>query len=194
MKNRGYDNSTLDAEVYTDVTVLVVRFIDPLSLAKSIEEGQSRSAADSLVYHFEDMGEARHLDYWNIVGDQIVCAAGLGEGSTDHCRIIADIALNLQDHCTHLFADLDKRMSFRIGIDRGAVIGSRLGRQRQSYNIWGDAVEAAIKMADTGVTGGIHVSEAAYRSLREDFVFKVRGSFYLKNFGEIATYMLTGRI
>jgi class 3 adenylate cyclase len=194
MKSRGYDNNRLDAEVFTDVTVLVLRFVDPLSLAKSIEEGRSRSAADSMVCHFEDMSESRNLDYWNIVGDQIVCAAGLGEGSTDHCRIIADIALNLQDHCTHLFADLDKRMAFRIGIDRGAVIGSRLGRQRQSYNIWGDAVGAGIKMADTGVTGGIHVSEAAYRSLRKDFVFKVRGSFYLKNFGEISTYMLTGRI
>ena len=194
MKNRGYDNNALDAEVYTDVTVLVLRFFDPLSLAKSIEKGRLRSAADSMVCHFEEMSESRDLDYWNIVGDQIVCAAGLGEGSTDHCRVIADIALNLQDHCTHLFADLDKRMAFRIGIDRGAVIGSRLGRQQQSYNIWGDALETAIKMADTGVTGGIHASEAAYRSLRKSFVFKVRGRFYLKNFGEIATYMLTGRI
>ena len=194
MQKRGYDSDTLDAEVYTDVTVLVARFIDPLSLAKSIEKGQSHPAADSLVYHFEEMRDAGHLDYWNIVGDQIMCAAGLAEGSTDHCRIIADIALRFQDHCTHLFADLDKRMAFRIGIDRGAVIGSRLGRQQQSYNIWGDAVGAALEMADTGVTGSIHVSEAAYRSLRKDFVFKVRGSFYLKNFGEISTYLLTGRI
>jgi len=30
--------------------------------------------------------------------------------------------------------------------------------------------------------------------LRKGFVFKVRGSFYLKGFGEIATYLLTGRI
>ena len=48
--------------------------------------------------------------------------------------------------------------------------------------------------ADTGVTGGIHVSEAAYRSLRKIFVFKVRGSYFLKNIGEISTYLLTGRI
>jgi hypothetical protein len=49
-------------------------------------------------------------------------------------------------------------------------------------------------MADMGVTGGIHVSEAAYHRLQESFVFKVRGKFYLKNIGEISTYMLTGRI
>jgi class 3 adenylate cyclase len=129
-----------------------------------------------------------------MAGEQIVCATGLKEGQTDHVRIMADIALSLQDHCTQLFADLDKRMAFRIGIDRGAVMGFRLGRLRRFYNIWGDALEVAVSMADTGVTGGIHVSEAAYRSLRQSYVFKVRGSFYLKDVGEISTYLLTGRI
>jgi class 3 adenylate cyclase len=194
LKDRGYDDRVLEADVYDDVTVMVLRFVDPLSLAKNIQEGHSRSAVDSLVCHFEEMAQAQHIDYWNIASDQIVCAAGLGEGSTDHSRMIADIALNLQDHCTHLFADLDKRMAFRIGIDRGAVIGSSLGRLQRFYNIWGDAVGAAIKMADIGVSGGIHVSEAAYRRLRASFVFKVRGKFYLKDIGEISTYMLTGRI
>jgi len=194
LKDRGYDDRLLEADVYADVTVLVLRFVDPLSLAKNIQEGHSRPAVDSLVCHFEEMAQAHHIDYWNLAGEQIVCAAGLGEGSTDHPRMIADIALNLQDHCTHLFADLDKRMAFRIGIDRGAVIGSPLGRHQRSYNIWGDAVGAAIKMADIGVTGGIHVSEAAYLRLRKSFVFKVRGNFYLKDIGEISTYMLTGRI
>lgn len=194
LRERGYDDRALEADVYADVTVLVLRFIDPLSLAKNTGGDHSRSAVDSLVCHFEEMAEAQNLDYWNIVGDQIVCAAGLGEGSGDPCRIIADVALSLQDHCTHLFADLDKRMAFRIGIDRGAVIGSRLGRRQRSYNIWGDAVGVALKMADSGVTGRIHVSEAAYRLLRESFVFKVRGNFYLKDIGEISTYILTGRI
>ena len=194
LKDRGYDDRGLEADVYVDVTVLVLRFVDPLSLAKNIHEGHPRPAVDSLVCHFEELAQAHQIDYWNIASDQIVCAAGLGEGSTDHSRMIADIALNLQDHCTHLFADLDKRMAFRIGIDRGAVIGSQLGRHQPTYNIWGDAVGAAVKIADIGVTGGIHVSEAAYRPLRKSFVFKVRGKFYLKDIGEISTYMLTGRI
>jgi class 3 adenylate cyclase len=194
LKDRGYDDGVLEADVHVDVSVLVLRFVDPLSLAKNAGQGPFRSAVDSLVCHFEELVEAHHIDYWNIASDQIVCAAGLGKGSSDHPRMIADIALNLQDYCTHLFADLDKRMAFRMGIDRGAVIGSPLGRHQRSYNIWGDAVAAAIKMADIGVTGGIHVSEAAYRRLRKNFVFKVRGKFYLKDIGEISTYMLTGRI
>lgn len=193
-RDRGYDANMLEADVYNDVAVLVLRFVDPLSLAHSIDEDQSHLAVGSLVCYFEEIAETHDIDYWNMAGEQIVCATGFSEGQTDHGPTMADIALRLQNHCTHLFADLDKRMAFRIGIDRGAVIGSRLGRRRQFYNIWGDAVEAAATMADTGVTGGIHVSEAAYRSLRQSFVFRVRGNFYLKKFGEISTYILTGRI
>lgn len=193
-KDRGYDPDSLKGNVYSDVTVLVLRFIDPLSLVRNIGADRQRSVIDNLACRFEDMVAARDLDYWNIVCDQIICAAGLGEAPGDHSKTIADIALRLQDHCIHLFADLDKRMAFRIGIDRGAVVGSQMGRQQPSYNIWGDAVGTALKMADTGVIGGIHVSEAAYRRLRRSFVFKVRGLYYLKDFGEISTYLLTGRL
>jgi hypothetical protein len=193
-KDRGYDPDSLKGNVYSDVTVLVLRFIDPISLARNIGADNSRSAIDNLACRFEEMVAARDLDYWNIVSDQIICAAGLGEASSDHSKTIADVALRLQDHCIHLFADLDKRMAFRIGIDRGAVVGSQMGRQQTSYNIWGDAVGTALKMADTGVIGGIHVSEAVYRRLRGSFVFKVRGLYYLKDCGEISTYLLTGRL
>jgi class 3 adenylate cyclase len=193
-KRRGYADDKLEADVYTDTAVLVLRFVDSLSLAQSIGEGQSHLAVESLVSYLEELVDTHGIDHWSIAGEQIVCVTGLYGRQTDHCRTMAEIALSLQGHCTHLFADLDKRMAFRIGIDRGAVIGSHLGRRQRFYNIWGDAVEAAVAMADAGVTGGIHVSEAAYRSLRKSFVFKVRGSFYLKNIGEITTYILTGRI
>jgi len=85
-------------------------------------------------------------------------------------------------------------MEFRIGIDRGAVVGSPLGRRHKSYNIWGDAVSAAMTMADTALVGSIHVSEATYRRLQTSYVLRVRGRYYLKDVGEISTYLLTGRI
>jgi hypothetical protein len=49
-------------------------------------------------------------------------------------------------------------------------------------------------MAATGVTGGIHVSTSTYQRLRTHYLFGVRGTYYLENFGEITTYLLTGRV
>ena len=192
--DRGYDRHKLRADVFTDTTVFVLRFTAPLSLARDSGDGQTTTVVDQLICYLEDMVVSHGIDYWKIMSDQIVCATGLGDDSNAHTQKIADFALGIQDQCIGLFADLDERMEFRIGIDRGALVGSPLGRRHKSYNIWGDAVSAAMTLADTAMVGSIHVSETAYRRLRTSYVLRVRGSYYLKDVGEISTYLLTGRI
>jgi hypothetical protein len=194
MVDRGYDRHKLRADVFTDTTVFVLRFTDPLSLARDFGEGQTTTVVDQLICHLEDMVVSHGIDYWKIMSDQIVCATGLGDDSNAHTHKIADFALGIQHQCIGLFADLDERMEFRIGLDRGAVVGSTLGRRHKSYNIWGDAVNAALTMADTALAGSIHVGEAAYLRLRTSYLLRVRGSYYLKDVGEISTYLLTGKI
>ncbi|MEX1351594.1 MAG: adenylate/guanylate cyclase domain-containing protein [Desulfobacterales bacterium] len=192
---QGLSQNNIKADVYDNVPVLVLRFTDPFALAEYFSgEDKQTTAVDQLICHFEDLFEARRLDYWKIISDQIVCAAGMEDNSNHPVDAIADLALAFQDTCSHLFADLDKPMEFKIGIDTGGVIGSLVGRRRKTYNIWGEAVNAASMMADHGVTGGIQVSETTYRRLRQNYLFKVRGRFYLQNIGEISTYLLTGRI
>ena len=194
MLERGLIHSGINADVLNDVTVLVLRFTDPFALAEHSGGDKSTTVVDHLVCHFENLFADRNIEYWKIMNDQIICATGMKDGSDHPVHSIADLALKFQDKCGHLFAGLNKAMEFKIGIDRGGIIGSQIGRRRKSYNIWGEAVSAASMLADKGVTGGIQVSQAAYRRLRENYLFKVRGRFYLQNVGEITTYMLTGRI
>jgi hypothetical protein len=192
---QGLTQSSIKADVYDNVPVLVLRFTDPFSLAQYFGSGDKQTAAvDHLICHFEDLVEAGRLDYWKIFSDQMVCATGMQDPSNHPVNAIADLALGFQDTCSHLFADLDKPMEFKIGIDTGGVIGRSVGQRQKSYNIWGEAVSTASMMADNGVTGGIQVSETTYRRLRQNYLFKVRGRFYLQNIGEISTYLLTGRI
>ena len=187
--------NNIKADVYDNVPVLVLRFTDPFALAQYFDGGDKQTAAvDHLICHFEDLFEAGRLDYWKIFSDQMVCAAGMQDNSNHPVNAIADLALGFQDTCSHVFADLDKPMEFKIGIDTGGVIGRSVGQRQKSYNIWGEAVSTASMMADHGVSGGIQVSETTYRCLRQNYLFKVRGRFYLQNIGEISTYLLTGRI
>ncbi|MBT8365848.1 MAG: GAF domain-containing protein [Deltaproteobacteria bacterium] len=191
---RGLTQNSIKADVYDNVTVLVQRFTDPFALAEYFGGDKPTAAVDHLICYFEDLVDARRIDYWKIISDQIVCATGMADNSNRHVRAIADLALSFQDKCSHLFADLDKPMEFKMGIDTGGIIGSPVGRRQKSYNIWGEAVSTASVMADSGVIGGIQVSETAYRRLQQNYLFKVRGRYYLQNIGEISTYLLTGGI
>ena len=85
-------------------------------------------------------------------------------------------------------------MKFRIGIDTGAVMGCEVGREQKTYNLWGESTRFASKMAESGIAGGIHVSQTTYQRLRANYLFQMRGRYYLPNIGETSTYLLTGRI
>jgi adenylate cyclase len=112
----------------------------------------------------------------------------------DHPRLMAELALGIQDRCSDVFAELNTPMEFRIGLDTGGVMGSPVGRTHKAYNIWGEAVRFASMMAKTGISGSIQVSETTYRRLRSSYLFQARGRFYLPNIGETSTYIMTGRI
>jgi class 3 adenylate cyclase len=190
----GVDPDITGARLFPQATVLLLRFTDPLSLAEQMDGSESLTTVDAVVSRFEELMASRGIEYMRVMGDEIVCVAGIDERLEDHSHLIAQLALDVQDHCTGLFADLNAHMEFRIGIDRGAAMGSPVGRAHKSYNIWGEAVRFASLMAKTGIPGGIHVSETTYRHLRADYLFKGRGRFYLPGMGEVATYLLTGKL
>jgi len=191
-KEQG-EGAGIGAQVFEDVTVVVMRFADPVSLAVAMDDGD-RSAAEDLVRKLETLAAEHEVEYLKLLGDQIVCAAGFSEESHRGAAVMADFALGALGHCARLFARLERPLEIQIGIDSGPVIGSAVGRERSIFNLWGEAVLTASRMAQTGVSGQIQATESTYRRLREDFLFRVRGSYYLEGFGEFATYTLTGRL
>ena len=191
-KEQG-EGAGIGAQVFEDVTVVVMRFTDPVSLAAAIDDGD-RSAAEDLVQKLETLAAEHEVEYLKLLGDQIVCAAGFPGEPHRGAAAMADFALGALDHCARLFTKLERPLEVQIGIDSGPVIGSAVGRERAIFNLWGEAVVTASRMAQTGVSGQIQATESTYRRLREDFLFRVRGSYYLEGFGEFATYTLTGRL
>ncbi len=188
------DPDVVGAQLFSEATVLLLRFTDPLSLAERMEGRESHTIMDEVVGHLEDRAASLGIEYMRIMGDEIVCAAGIEDNLGDHSNLIADLALSIQDRCSGVFAELNTPMEFRIGIDRGAAMGSPVGRIHKTYNIWGEAVRFASLMAKTGIPGGIQVSQTAYMQLRADYLFRARGKFYLPGVGEVATYLLTEKL
>jgi adenylate cyclase len=194
MLSRGIDPDRIGADLFADTTVFLLRFTDPASLAERMGDGDSITAVDYLLNHLEELVSSRGIEYMRVMGDEIVCAAGMEDNDRDHSHLMAELALSVQDRCAGLFAELNSPMEFRIGIDTGSVLGSPVGKIQKFYNIWGEAVRFASMMAKTGIPGAIQVSETTYRRLRSSYLFQARGRFYLPNIGETSTYLLTGRI
>jgi class 3 adenylate cyclase len=183
------------ADIYENATVMVLRFTDVVSLAERPEDTVSSTALDQLVCSLEALLDENRIEYLHFLGTQLVCAAGLQRDARDAAETVSELALELQQMCTNWFADRRVRPSgFFIGLDTGAVIGTTVGRKNKVYHLWGDAVRTAEDMCTSAAEGAIQVTESTYRGLQDRFLFKLRGSYYLPDVGEMTTYVLTGRL
>lgn len=188
-------SASIGADVFEEVSVLVLQFVDPLALAEKIDDEVTTTAVDHLISSIEDLASNCGIEYMKFMSSQLVCAAGFQNGEAiDHTYAVAELALKIQAACIQLFEKSSATLDFRIGIDTGAAVGSAVGREHQAYNLWGEAVRTAEMMAESGSEGDIHVSESAYRRLPPGYHFKIRGRYFLPTVGELYTYILTGHL
>ncbi len=184
----------LAAEIFSDTTVMVLEFPDALALAERTAEAGGVAVAELLVRFLDSRARELGIEYVRIVGHQVVAAAGFGSDPDEGARRIATLARDIQERCTRIFGQVHERPRFRLGLDCGRVLGSPMGQDHKRYNLWGPAVQTATAMAAAELQGEIQATDAIYQRLREHYLFKPRGAYYLEGSGCTATYLLAGAL
>jgi len=189
---RGLDGS-LETEVFAAAAVMAIKFVDATAMAAKDISGET-TLADRIVIMLQDVAATHNIPYMKLAGHDVIAAAGFTSGDTGAIARIADAAIAIRDHCLEQFEACGHAPQFHIGIDCGVAIGSYVGQQPRLFNLWGEAVRTAGRMADTSAgQGSIQVSEAAYHRLRQQFLFRLRGRFYVPHAGAEQTFVLGGR-
>jgi adenylate cyclase len=81
----------------------------------------------------------------------------------------------------------------RIGVASGPVVAGVVGTRKFFYDVWGDAVNTAARMEQTGEPGRIQVAPEAYERLKEQYVLEERGLIEVRGKGAMRTWFLVGR-
>jgi len=187
------DSSAVHAETYTAVAVMVLRFTDATAVAGRLS-GEPRSIFDEIARGLQLIAADNGVPYLKLAGHEVIAAAGFGPAEQAAATAIADTALAVRDRCIALFDESERAYEFQIGVDCSIAFGGGVGSDPRIYNVWGDAVRSAETMAASAPVGTVQATEAAYRQLRQDFLFRPRGSFYLPNIGATQTFVLAGRL
>ena len=147
-----------------------------------------------LFSEFDALTELYGLEKIKTIGDSYMVAAGLPSPRPDHAEAIADMALDAQLMIGR-FSDRQKiPLKVRLGINTGPVVAGVIGTKKFIYDLWGDTVNTAARMQTYGVEGAIQVSQETYLRLRDKYSFEDRGLIEMKGKGEVAAYLLTGKL
>jgi class 3 adenylate cyclase len=104
------------------------------------------------------------------IGDCYVCASGVLSpmlGGTNHAEAMISMAIDMHLAIQQINEEFGHGLRLRIGMHSGTVLGGIMGTRKLNFDLWGETVEMANKMEETGVAERIHVSETTCVILRE---------------------------
>jgi class 3 adenylate cyclase len=181
------------ADAFLEVVVLFVDLAGFTDVSKRIGPRQTVRVLDHVFTSFDEIVGRAGLDRLKTMGDGYLVIGGAGEQRQGDLNKAAQAAREMIEAVTKAGETFRLPLALRVGLHVGPVIGGVIGRERPTYDYWGDTLNIASRLEVTGEPGTIHCSEAVYWRLRGAYDFEPRGPIELKGYSRVETYYLTER-
>ncbi len=128
------------------------------------------------------------------IGDAYMAVGGVPLKSRTHAVDCVLAALKIEQLVSRLRENEMLRSrrywEIRVSIHSGDLVAGVVGREKFSYDVWGDTVNTASRLESSGVAGRINISDATYELVKDFFDCEFRGKVAAKNKGEIDMYFV----
>jgi class 3 adenylate cyclase len=136
---------------------------------------------------FERLAAKHGLEKLKTVGDALLATAGLLSNHPD--PVMAGL------RCAFDFIDAVRSgpagWQMRCGLHVGPVVAGVVGREKFSFDLWGDTVNVAARLADLDGLGCVYVSEIAWAQVQDRCPGERLGSVLLRGKGHIPVIRCT---
>ncbi|HEY9727148.1 MAG TPA: adenylate/guanylate cyclase domain-containing protein [Chroococcales cyanobacterium] len=183
---------SLIADSFDEVTVLFADLVNFTELSAQIPATKLVDLLNKIFSVFDRLTQKHGLEKIKTIGDAYMVVGGLPQPRPDHAESVAEMALDMQQEINRFKRNDGKPFDLRIGINTGPVVAGVIGTKKFAYDLWGDTVNMASRMESTGIAGGIQVTAATYKLLKDKYLFEERDAIAIKGKGEMITYWLRG--
>ena len=187
-------SSDVIADGFESVTVLFADIVGFTPMSAALSPSEVVTLLNRVFTAFDQLVDAYGLEKIKTIGDAYMVAAGVPVPRDDHAEAIADLALEMKTELAKVREAINTPLDIRIGIDSGPVVAGVIGKRKFIYDLWGDTVNTASRMESHGTAGEIHVTERAWKLLRQSHQLRERGVIEVKGKGQMRTYFLEQRL
>jgi len=181
------------ADTHESVSVLFADLAGFTDISRKLSADELVNLLNDLFSRFDKLAEEHGAEKIKTIGDAYMVATGLKDNVADHAENIADLALGMQKAFGEFRRDNNVDLKLRIGVHSGAVIAGVIGKQKFSYDLWGNTVNVASRMESEGIADQIQISAETWKMLSDCYHTSPRGEIQIKGHRPRATYLLEGK-
>jgi class 3 adenylate cyclase len=190
LKQKG----SAQAKQFEEVTVMFTDFKDFTQISEKLTAVELVNEIDSCFKAFDNIISIYNIEKIKTIGDSYMCAGGLPVLNETNAQDVVNAALEIQQfiHERRLQRLSEDKTAFeiRIGIHTGTVVAGIVGVKKFAYDIWGDTVNIASRMENSGEAGKVNISGSTYELVKDKFICTYRGKINAKHKGMIDMYFV----
>ena len=181
---------------YENASVLFTDFVGFTQIAESFTPQRLVEELDSCFSKFDQIAKRHHLEKIKTIGDAYMAVGGIPVPNRTHAVDCVLAALEIEQLISGLREKEMRRdrpyWEIRVGVHSGDLVAGVVGREKFSYDVWGDTVNIAARLESSGVGGRVNISSATYERVRALFDCEFRGKIEAKHKGQIDMYFVKG--
>lgn len=182
------DGANSCAERFDTATILFADINGFTTLSEKVSAYSLIDFLNEIFSEFDDISAKNGIEKIKTIGDCYMAACGVPKVNPDHAELICRTAVEMMNRIPTLTEKLNMDIGITIGINSGPVVAGVIGKNKFSYDLWGDTVNIASRLEAFGKRNGINVSESTFKQVKDLFKFNrpfeidVKGKGLLKNY------------
>ena len=181
------------AQGHADVTVMFADIVGFTRMTEELSPVETVKILNDVFSIFDDTADKYRVEKIKTIGDAYMACAGLDTGAQIHyADAVASMALEMVQKVDDYRRRTGESVRIRIGIGTGPVVAGVIGKKKFIYDMWGDTVNVAFRLAADAPPESVMVDLTTHRRLYNRFRFEPVQEVEIKGKGRMQVFQLTG--
>ncbi len=189
----------VEAQQYEMGSVLFADIVGFDESSQELRATQLMRVLDAFICVFDEISLAHQAEKIKTMGGYYMCAAGIPATNQSNPIDLTLVALKMQkfmkDHRHEVAVNIEAELPFwelRIGIHTGPLTAGVIGKQKFSYDVWGETVKIAAQMERHSKIKHINISQDTHERIKDFFDCTPRDTVEIKDKGAFQMYFVEG--
>ena len=174
-------NGRVEPRQFDNVALLFCDIVGFTSFCSKHTAEEVVGGLQNLFVRFEEITRDHQLEKIKTIGDEFMATAGLLTPNDNPLLSAVRCGLDMATAAR----EAEPNWEVRVGVHCGSVVAGIVGRDKYQFDVWGDTVNIAARMAGQGSPGTVTMTHEAWLQVEGDCQGRTLGRVDVKGKGSI---------